>query len=108
MTRHARIQIERLSTRSGGPERRAVAEQKERAEAVLRSLLEAKASCEEEGSRLNRSDLYKTVTGRSAWDASIAATQRMIESLDRALAAAGVEVEIRAAGLLGRDRLSAR
>lgn len=97
-----------LSSRSGGTERRLYAEQRERAQVVLQGLLEAKAACEEQGARLNRSDLYKAVTGRSAWDASITATQRMIDSLDRALASAGVEVEIRAANLLGRERASAR
>lgn len=80
--------------------------QRERARAVLASLLEAKAACEEHGSRMNRSDLYKSVTGKSALDGAISATQRMIENLDRTLGKAALEVEVRASNLLLRQRVS--
>jgi hypothetical protein len=87
-------------------ERGTLASQRERAEAVLASLLEAKAACEEHGNRMNRSDLYKTVTGRSALDGAITSTQRMIENLDRTLSKAALEVEVRASNLLLRQRTS--
>ncbi|MBL8746763.1 MAG: hypothetical protein JNK58_10455 [Phycisphaerae bacterium] len=82
--------------------------QRERAKAVLAELKQARSACEEHGNRLNRSDLYKTVTGRSALDAAISSTERMIETLDRTLAKATLEVEVRASALLNRQRTAAR
>lgn len=58
------------------------------AEALLRSLMNAKSECERQLARFQRSDVMQTVTGRSAIDAAIAQTRRMIESLDRAVASA--------------------
>lgn len=80
-----------------------------RAKAVLESLLEARRLCSEHDARTNRSDLYKAVTGKSALDAAITQTQRMIDSLDRSLARAGAEVEVRAAGILAssKERIAA-
>ncbi len=56
------------------------------AEALLRSLTAAKSECERQLARFQRSDVMQTVTGRSAIDAAIAHTRRMIETLDRAVA----------------------
>lgn len=55
------------------------------AEALLRSLVEAKSECERQLERFRRSDAMQSVTGRTAIDKAIASTKRMIESLDRAL-----------------------
>jgi hypothetical protein len=66
---------------------------RERAEAVLQSLLAAKAECEKQLARFKRPDMIKSVTGQSALDAAIASTKRMIESLNRTLADAGVEAD---------------
>lgn len=82
--------------------------QRERARAVLEGLLEARIACEEQGDRMNRSDLYKTVTGRSALDSAITSTERMIEALDRTLSKATLEVEVRASAVLSRQKTSAR
>lgn len=98
--------VSERSSQSG--QQQVFAAQRTRAQAVLEGLLKARETCEEHGSRMNRSDLYKTVTGRSALDAAITATQRMIENLDRSLGKASIEVEVRAAGLMSRDRAAAR
>lgn len=58
---------------------------KDRAEAILQRLLEAKAQTEQELSSLRRTDAFKAVTGRSAIDNAIAATRRMIDSLSHAI-----------------------
>ncbi|MBL0921084.1 MAG: hypothetical protein IBJ10_03030 [Phycisphaerales bacterium] len=58
---------------------------KDRAEQILQRLLEAKAQTEHELSSLRRTDAFKAVTGRSAIDNAIAATRRMIDSLDHAI-----------------------
>jgi len=64
---------------------------RERAEAVLQSLLAAKAECEKQLARFKRPDMIKSVTGQSALDAAIASTKRMIESLNRTIEAGAVE-----------------
>ena len=64
---------------------------RERAEAVLQSLMAAKAECEKQLARFKRPDMIKSVTGQSALDAAIASTKRMIESLNRTMAEAGME-----------------
>lgn len=61
---------------------------RDRAEAVLQSLLLAKAECEKQLARFRRPDMMKSVTGKSALDAAIASTQRMVESLNRTLSEA--------------------
>jgi hypothetical protein len=70
---------------------------REQAEAVLRSLIEAREECDRQVERFKRSDLFKTVTGRSALDSAISSTKKMIEHLDRCLAAAARDVERRSA-----------
>lgn len=64
---------------------------RERAEAVLQSLMAAKAECEKQLARFKRPDMIKSVTGQSALDAAIASTKRMIESLNRTMAEAGMD-----------------
>ena len=58
---------------------------KDRAETILQRLLEAKSQTEQEMSTLRRTDAFKAVTGRSALDNAIAATRRMIDSLNHAI-----------------------
>lgn len=58
---------------------------RDRAEAILQRLLEAKSQTEQELSTLRRTDSFKAVTGRSAIDNAIAATRRMIDSLSHAI-----------------------
>lgn len=71
------------------------------AEAVLQGLLDAKAECEAHSEKMNRSDLFKRVTGRTGLDAAIQTTQRMIEQLDRTLANASRQAEIKASFVAG-------
>jgi hypothetical protein len=58
---------------------------RDRAEALLRTLLDYKNQSEKNLADLKQSDIFKTVTGRSALDNAIASTQRMIEALNRVL-----------------------
>ena len=71
------------------------------AEAVLQGLLEAKAECEAHSEKMNRSDLFKRVTGRTGLDSAIQTTQRMIEQLDRTLANATCQAEVKATFVAG-------
>lgn len=66
-----------------------VGRQRACAEAVLSSLVRAKAECEHQLVRFNRSDMVKTITGRSSIDKAIASTRRIIENLDRVLGTSG-------------------
>ncbi len=59
---------------------------RQQAEALLRSLMAAKADCEGQLRRFKRADAMRSVTGRSAFDSAINSTRSMIEALDRALA----------------------
>ncbi|MBX3364927.1 MAG: hypothetical protein KF866_09195 [Phycisphaeraceae bacterium] len=59
---------------------------RDKAEALLRGLLDAKARSEKHLAESGQTDPLKKVTGRSAMDNAIASTQRMIDSLNRALA----------------------
>lgn len=59
--------------------------QRAHAEAVLKSLIEAKEACEQQAAANHRSDLFKAVTGRSALDAAIVSTKRIIDQIDRQL-----------------------
>lgn len=61
---------------------------RERAEAVLQSLIAAKAECEKQLSRFKRPDMIKAVRGQSAIDTAIDATRRMIAAIDTATARA--------------------
>ena len=57
----------------------------DRAEALLRTLLDYKSQSERNLADLKQTDIFKSVTGRSALDNAIASTQRMIEALNRVL-----------------------
>lgn len=52
---------------------------------LLKALQHAHAECEAHLKSEQRSDVVKTVTGRSSVENAIASTRRMIESLDRAV-----------------------
>lgn len=71
---------------------------RDQAAALLRSLRSAKDECEKHLDRFKRADAYKSFTGRSAMENAIAATQRMLDSIDAAMRQNGAE-----AGLSGRD-----
>ena len=58
---------------------------RDRAEKLLRGLVDARWRTEQHLERLGKPDAMRKVTGRSAMDNAIASTQRMIESLNRAL-----------------------
>jgi hypothetical protein len=58
---------------------------RDRAEALLRTLMDCKAQSERNLAELKQADTFKSVTGRSALDNAIASTQRMIESLNRVI-----------------------
>lgn len=58
---------------------------RDKAEVLLRGLLDAKAASEENLQHLRQPDAMKLVTGRSAMDNAITSTRRMIDSLNRAL-----------------------
>jgi hypothetical protein len=56
---------------------------REKAESLLRGLLEAKSKSERNLAETKQRDFVKQVTGRSSMDNAIASTQRMIETLTR-------------------------
>lgn len=58
---------------------------RDRAEALLRTLMDCKAQSERNLAELKQADTFKSVTGRSALDNAIASTQRMIDSLNRVI-----------------------
>jgi len=72
MSQRQRIVLETTATR-------------ERAEALLRGLIDARQVSERRLSELNQHDHLKHVTGRSAMDNAIETTRRMIESLNRTI-----------------------
>ena len=57
------------------------------AEAVLRSLIAAKADCDRQMAEFKRTDAMETVRGSSALHEAIESTRSMIAELDRAIAA---------------------
>ena len=69
--------------------------QKAEAEALLRTLLDAKAECESHQTRFNRPDMFKAVTGRSALDATIGHTRKIIERLELTLAQTEQRIEVK-------------
>jgi|GraSoiStandDraft_46_1057282.scaffolds.fasta_scaffold1221132_1 hypothetical protein len=71
-TKRQQILLETTSTR-------------DKAEALLRTLLDHKAQSEKNLAELRQPDAFKTVTGRSALDNAIASTQRMVEALNRVI-----------------------
>lgn len=58
---------------------------RDRAEALLRGLMDAKAESEKQMAAFKRPDAYKAVTGKSSIDNAIASTRRLIETLNREL-----------------------
>jgi len=58
---------------------------RDKAQALLRGLIEAKAASEQHLSEIRQLDPLKRLTGHSCMDNAISSTRRMIESLDRAL-----------------------
>ncbi len=62
--------------------------ERERAEALLRHLMVAKADSERNLASSNEKDPIKSVTGRSSFDNAIASTRKMIDLLDRTCAEA--------------------
>jgi|KBSSwiStaDraftv2_1062776.scaffolds.fasta_scaffold1703742_1 hypothetical protein len=59
---------------------------RDRAEALLRTLLDYKSQSERNLAEIKQPDVFKSVTGRSALDNAIASTQRMVEALNRVIA----------------------
>ncbi|TVQ60351.1 MAG: hypothetical protein EA379_08330 [Phycisphaerales bacterium] len=66
---------------------------RDRAEALLRGLLDAKAESEKQMATFKRPDAYKAVTGKSSIDNAIASTRRLIETLNRELDRAQREIQ---------------
>ncbi|MCB9845720.1 MAG: hypothetical protein H6811_07020 [Phycisphaeraceae bacterium] len=58
---------------------------RDKAQTLLRGLLDAKARSEKHLRDSRQIDAMKTVTGRSSMDNAIASTQRMVEALNRAI-----------------------
>ncbi len=58
---------------------------RDEAEALLRALLDAKATSEKNLAAIRQADFMKSVTGRSAMENAIASTQRLIESFNRVI-----------------------
>lgn len=58
---------------------------REKAQALLQGLIEAKSSSEKHLDEIRQLDPLKRLTGQSSMDNAISSTRRMIESLDRAL-----------------------
>lgn len=69
--------------------REAIETARERAHATLAALEREKAESERRLASTGAIDLMARVTGRSSIDNAIAATRRMMESLDRQLSASG-------------------
>jgi predicted nucleic acid-binding Zn-ribbon protein len=61
---------------------------RDRAEALLRTLLDYKSASEKNLADLRQPDAFKNVTGRSSLDNAIATTQRMVEALNRVISQA--------------------
>ena len=59
---------------------------RDRAEALLRTLVDYKSQSERNLAEIKQPDVFKSVTGRSALDNAIASTQRMVEALNRVIA----------------------
>lgn len=53
------------------------------AQALLRSLLEAKAESERRLAELDQADVFREVTGKSAIDNAIKSTKRMVDTFNR-------------------------
>jgi hypothetical protein len=57
--------------------------ERDKAEALLRELLDAKTRSEKQLAELKQTDPVKQATGRSSIDAAISSTRRMIDTLSR-------------------------
>jgi hypothetical protein len=53
------------------------------AEALLKSLIDAKTESERRLAELDQSDVFRDVTGRSAIDNAIKSTRRMVDTFNR-------------------------
>lgn len=60
---------------------------RDRAEALLKGLLETRKTFERHTPVTSKPDALKKVTGRSSIDNAVASTQRMVEALNRTLGA---------------------
>jgi hypothetical protein len=58
---------------------------RDKVEALLRELIDAKATSERNMAQIKQPDFLKQVTGKSSLDNAIANTQRMVETLNRTL-----------------------
>lgn len=58
---------------------------RDRAEALLKGLIETKSTFERHTPAASKPDALKKVTGRSSIDNAVASTQRMVEALNRTL-----------------------
>ena len=58
---------------------------RDKAEMLLRSLLDAKSRSESYMLRVHRGDPYRETVGRSSLDVAIASTESMLETLNRQL-----------------------
>lgn len=65
---------------------------RDQAEALLRGLLTARERSEQFLVESKKTDAMKSITGRSAMDNAIASTQRMIDTLNRALTELSTEL----------------
>ena len=63
------------------------------AEALLESLVDAKAESEKRLAELEQADVFREVTGRSAIDNAIRSTQRMVDTFNRIIDEAQQELD---------------
>ena len=82
-----------------------------KAQAVLASLVTAKAQCDEQLAKLRRPDAMKQVTGKSSLDEAISSTKRLIAELDEVAEASHTkpcsEIEVRIGGALRHETAAA-
>ncbi|HYE03766.1 MAG TPA: hypothetical protein VD963_11105 [Phycisphaerales bacterium] len=84
---------------------------RDRAEAVIQGLIQAKAECERALAEAKREDTLKKVTGRSAMENAVTQARKVVDSLDRAIdqlradlaREGGIEGDMIAAGSHGTD-----
>jgi len=74
------------------------------AEALLRSLLDARAESERRLAELRQRDQLKDATGRSSMDNAIASTRRMVQTLNRLIDEAKHEISAEDLALLDERR----
>jgi hypothetical protein len=76
---------------------------RQRAESVLKGLIEAQSECEKQLTHENRRDAMKLVTGKSSLENAVSTTRRMIESFDRQ-----IQELVRTSGVAGTAGAPAR